>query len=252
MLEVFLLEHSVAVRIWAFVLVLGLMSSLEAVAPRRPRRLDRWTRWPLHAGLVLVGALVGRILTPLGAAAAAVWAAEHGWGLLVYLKAPAWLEWTLALVALDLAVFGQHVVSHRWGWLWRLHRLHHRDLDLDATSGVRFHPLELGVSILWKAAVVLVLGPSLAAVVLFEVLLNVNALFNHANLRLPQGMDRVLRWAIVTPDMHRVHHSVVPAESRCNFGFAIAAWDRLFGTYLAEPAAGQLGMTLGVEDPPST
>jgi sterol desaturase/sphingolipid hydroxylase (fatty acid hydroxylase superfamily) len=247
-LESFLMDHVSGVRLGVFLGVLALMSALEALLPRRRRERARQQRWPLHLVLAVAGGLVGRLLAPVAAIAAAAYSQAHGIGLLTHVDGPAWLEWTLAVLLLDLAVYGQHVLSHRWSWLWRWHRLHHKDVDLDATSGVRFHPVEIGLSTLWKAAVALALGPSMAAVVLFEVILNGTALFNHANLRLPDPLDRALRLVLVTPDMHRVHHSIAPGESRRNYGFAASAWDHLFRTYQAEPAAGQEQMTLGVEE----
>lgn len=248
MLERLLTDHASGVRISVFLGVLVAMSALEATAPRRERRRGRRERWPLHMALAAAGGLVGRVLAPVGAVAAAVYSESIGFGLFTQVDWPVWLEWVLTVLVLDLAVYGQHVLSHRWSWLWRLHRLHHKDVDLDATSGVRFHPIEIGLSTLWKATVVLLLGSSAAAVVLFEVILNATSLFNHANLRLPLSVDRALRLVLVTPDMHRVHHSIDPKESRRNFGFAVVAWDHLFRTYQAEPAAGQTGMTLGVAD----
>ena len=243
------MEHEVALRLGVSLGVLILMSSLEAWAPRRHRRQGRGERWSLHLVLALIGGIVGRVLAPVGAVAAATFAHQRGWGLLHQLSWPAWAQVLLAVIALDLAVYGQHVMSHHWNWLWRLHRLHHLDLDLDATSGVRFHPLELAVSILWKSTVVLALGASAYAVVFFEIVLNASSTFHHANLKLPLALDAALRAFWVTPDMHRVHHSIVEQESRRNFGFAITLWDRLFGTYQSQPAAGHLEMILGVEDP---
>ena len=251
MLASFLTDHVSGVRLGVFLGVLLAMSVLESLFPRRRRQRTRQQRWPLHLALAVGGSLVGRLLAPVGALAAAAYSEAHGVGLLTRVEGPAWVEWTVTILLMDLAVFGQHVLSHHWAWLWRLHRLHHQDVDLDATSGVRFHPVEIAISTLWKAAVVLALGPSVAAVVLFEVILNGTALFNHANLRLPPALDRTLRHVLVTPDMHRVHHSIDPEESRRNFGFAVVAWDHLFRTYQAEPAAGQEQMTLGVEERPA-
>ena len=242
------MEHEAALRLGVFLGVLVVMSSLESWAPRRGRTRARKERWTLHALLAVLGGAVGRVLAPVGAVAAAVFAEQRGWGALALVQWPPWLEGLLAVLVLDLAIFGQHVMSHRWGWLWRLHKLHHKDVDLDATSGVRFHPLEVAVSVLWKSAVVVALGASPFEVVLFEVILNGSSIFHHANLRLPLALDAKLRLFWVTPDMHRVHHSIVEHESRRNFGFAITVWDRLFGTYLDEPAAGHEGMVLGVDE----
>lgn len=242
------MEHEATLRLGVFLCVLICMSALEAWAPRRRRARPRGERWALHGVLAVVGGIVGRLLAPVGAVAAATVAEEHGWGLLALLDAPAWAETLCVLVALDLAIYGQHVLFHRLSWLWHLHALHHRDVDLDATSGVRFHPLELSLSILWKALVIVALGASAFSVLLFEIILNASSIFHHANLNLPVDIDRVLRRLWVTPDMHRVHHSIELEESQRNFGFALPIWDRLFGTYLEEPAAGQERMELGVRE----
>lgn len=232
-------------RFGVFAAVLMGMAVAEARWPRRSRREERSKRWGLHALLALLGGVVGRLLAPVGAVAASTVAATQGIGVFNWVAAPGWLEVLVTLVVLDFAVWCQHVASHRWSWLWRLHRLHHADIDLDASSGVRFHPLEIAVSTLWKAAVVLMLGPGAASVVLFEIVLNAASVFNHSNLAIPSGADRALRALLVTPDMHRVHHSVDPVESNRNFGFAIPLWDRLFRLYQAEPAAGHVRMVLG-------
>ena len=249
-MESFLTAHGVELRLAVFLGVLVSASAVEALWPRRARRAARKSRWTLHLGLAVLGAAVGRLLVPLGALAASALAAERGLGLFGWLDVPPWASVAGSLVLLDLAVFGQHVASHRWSWFWRLHRLHHEDVDLDATSGIRFHPAELAVSILWKAAAVVLVGAPFVAVVLFEVLLSATSILSHANVALPPSVDRWLRLIIVTPDMHRVHHSVITAESRRNFGFALPCWDRLFGTYLDAPSAGHAAMELGVVDVP--
>ncbi|MEM8710728.1 MAG: sterol desaturase family protein [Planctomycetota bacterium] len=232
-------------RLGVFATVLLGMAAAEALWPRRARRERRTRRWGHHALLAVAGGLVGRLLAPVGAAAAAAVASARGLGALHWLEAPGWLETVIALVVLDFAVWCQHVASHRWAWLWRLHRLHHADVDLDASSGVRFHPVEIALSTLWKAAVVMALGPSVGAVVLFEIVLNAASIFSHSNVAIPLAVDRALRTVLVTPDMHRVHHSLDPVESNRNFGFAIPLWDRLFRTYQAAPAAGHADMVLG-------
>ncbi len=245
------IENEAALRLGVFLGVLVLMTCLEVWAPRRERLRLRRNRWTLHMALAVLGGLVGRLLAPLGAVAAATFAEQRGLGALGLVQWPAWIEGLLAVVVLDLAIYGQHVVSHRWDWLWKLHRLHHQDVDLDATSGVRFHPLEIAVSVLWKAAVVIALGASAPAVVIFEVVLNASSIFHHANFRLPSSVDGAVRLLWVTPDMHRVHHSIDAVESRRNFGFAIPLWDRFFHTYQSQPAAGHARMVLGVDEAPS-
>jgi sterol desaturase/sphingolipid hydroxylase (fatty acid hydroxylase superfamily) len=205
-------------------------------------------RWASNLGLALLNTLTMRFLVPLSAVAVALLARERGWGLLNNVSLPEWLAVVLAVVALDLAIYLQHVLFHAVPALWRLHKVHHADLDLDATSGVRFHTLEIVLSLGIKAAAVVLLGAPALAVVLFEVLLNATSMFNHANVRLPLWLDRVLRLIVVTPDMHRVHHSVHPHETNSNYGFNLPWWDYLLGTYRAQPADGHEGMTLGIAE----
>ena len=171
---------------------------------------------------------------------------KEGWGLLNNFSPPYWISVLAAIVALDFAIYLQHVMVHAVPLFWRLHRMHHADLDFDVTTGARFHPVEILLSMGIKLGVVAVLGPPVVAVVIFEVLLNGSSMFNHSNIRLPLWLDRVLRWFVVTPDMHRVHHSVIPRETNSNFGFNLPWWDRLFGTYRAQPEAGHEAMTIGI------
>jgi sterol desaturase/sphingolipid hydroxylase (fatty acid hydroxylase superfamily) len=208
--------------------------------------VPRAQRWPANLALAALNTLVLRLAVPLAAVGLATFAAGHGWGLLNHWTFPRWLALPLAVVALDLAIWLQHVMFHAVPVLWRLHRVHHADLDVDLTTGARFHPLEMVLSALIKLAAVVVIGAPVAAVVLFEVLLSAGALFNHANVRLPARVERVLRAWIVTPDMHRVHHSVEDDETNSNFGFNLPWWDRLFGTYREQPRAGHEQMELGI------
>ena len=205
-------------------------------------------RWANNLALALLNALATRWLLPITAVGTAALATERGWGLWPALPWPAWLEMVLTVALLDLAIYLQHVLFHAVPGLWRLHRVHHADLDFDVTTGSRFHPFEILLSALFKLGVIAALGATVWAVVLFEVLLNVTALFNHGNVALPEGLDRWLRWLVVTPDMHRVHHSTQLRESNCNFGFNLPWWDRLFGTYLAQPERGHLAMQIGLQD----
>lgn len=231
-------------------LSLGLLAALagaEAAWPRRVRTQPRLRRWPGNLGIALVDALAVRLAFPVVALGVALWAAQRGWGLLNLVVLPGWMKIILALLALDLAIYAQHVVFHKIPLLWRLHRMHHADLDLDVTSGARFHPFEIMLSMLIKMAVVLALGAPPLAVLLFEIILNATALFNHSNLGLPAGLDRLLRLLVVTPDMHRVHHSVLRAETDSNYGFNLPWWDRLFGTYHAQPKLGHMTMDIGLE-----
>jgi sterol desaturase/sphingolipid hydroxylase (fatty acid hydroxylase superfamily) len=242
-----LLASEPAIRLGAFLVVFTIMALWETVAPRRARAHGRHLRWPNNLGIVAVDTVVLRILFPTAAVGMALLAEQRGWGLMNALAAPAWIAVPASVVLLDLAIYLQHVVFHAVPVLWRLHRMHHADLDIDVTTGLRFHPIEIMLSMVIKLAVVTALGAPAVAVLVFEVLLNATSMFNHANLRLPQPVDHVLRWLAVTPDMHRVHHSVVVAETNSNYGFNLPWWDWLFGTYRDQPAAGHDGMTIGIE-----
>ena len=243
----FILDNEPAVRLGIFLAVLILVAAWEAFSPRRVRMFSRWRRWPSNFGLVALNTVVVKLLFPVAAVGMAVYAREHGWGLFNAIEVPGALAVIATVVALDLIIYLQHVMVHAVPALWRLHRMHHADLDFDVTTGARFHPIEIVLSMVIKLAAVVVLGAPPVAVVIFEVVLNATAMFNHGNLRLPAGVDRVLRLIVVTPDMHRVHHSVDPAETNSNFGFNLPWWDRLLGTYRAQPAAGHEGMTIGIE-----
>jgi sterol desaturase/sphingolipid hydroxylase (fatty acid hydroxylase superfamily) len=235
------------IRLGFFLGIFAVMAVWEAVLPRRARSVSRWTRWPNNLGVVAVNTLLLRVLVPTAAVGLAISGEERGWGLLNTLALPYWLSLALAVLLLDFVIYLQHVMFHAVPALWRLHRMHHADLDFDVTTGARFHPIEILLSMGLKLAVVTALGAPALAVLIFEVLLNATAMFNHANVRIPEALDRVLRWVIVTPDMHRVHHSVLPRETNSNFGFNLPWWDRLLGTYRAQPAAGHTAMTIGIE-----
>ncbi|MDI1245019.1 MAG: sterol desaturase family protein [Rhodoferax sp.] len=244
--EQFVIAHEVAIRLGFFVAVFALVALWELAAPQRALTTSKAMRWASNLGLVVLNTVLLRLLFPLAAVGMAAFSAANGWGLLNHFQVPLWLAVPLAVMALDLVIWLQHVMVHAVPLLWRLHRVHHADPDYDLTTGARFHPLEIVLSMLIKMATIAVLGPPLLAVVIFEVVLNAAAMFNHGNIRLPAGVDRVLRWVIVTPDMHRVHHSVEQDETNSNFGFNLPWWDRLFGTYREQPRAGQLGMTIGL------
>jgi len=241
-----LLANEPWIRLAAFAGVLAAVALAEALLPRRARSLPRRARWPSNLGLVAVNTLLLRLVFPTAAVGFALFAEAEGWGLLNRVALPGWIEVAIAILVLDFAIYLQHVMFHAVPAFWRLHRMHHADLDIDVTTGARFHPVEILLSMGIKLAVVAALGAPAVAVLLFEVLLNATAMFNHANLRLPPGLDRVLRWVVVTPDMHRVHHSIVARETNSNFGFNAPWWDRLCGTYRAQPAAGHEGMTIGL------
>ncbi|MDD9922397.1 MAG: sterol desaturase family protein [Boseongicola sp.] len=235
------------IRLAAFLGVLAAMAIWEVAAPRRRRDIPRVVRWTNNLALVVIDTAILRLTFPILAVGLAVLAEERGWGLLNNLDISFWLAVLISMVLLDLAIYLQHVMFHSIPALWRLHRMHHADLDFDATTGLRFHPIEILISMAIKLAVVAALGPPAIAVLLFEVILNATALFNHANINLPISVDRWLRWIVVTPDMHRVHHSVDPKETNSNYGFNLPWWDRLLGTYVAQPGKGHTAMDIGIE-----
>jgi sterol desaturase/sphingolipid hydroxylase (fatty acid hydroxylase superfamily) len=235
------------IRLGAFLGVFVAVALWEVLAPRRRAAFGRGARWPHNLGLLVVDAAVLRILAPGAAIAVAIAGEAHGWGLVNALGLPVWVAVPLAIVLLDLAVYFQHVTFHAVPTLWRLHRVHHADLDFDVTTGTRFHPIEILISTGIKCAAVAAIGAPAVAVLAFEVFLNATAMFNHANGSMPAAIDRWLRLLVVTPDMHRVHHSVVHDETNSNFGFNVPWWDRLFGTYRAQPAAGHQAMTIGID-----
>jgi len=235
-----------SVRLIAFASVLALMLLLETLFPRKQRVQARPRRWLTNLGLVLIDSVAVRLLLPVAAIGTAEFAASKGWGLFNLLAAPAWLEIILAILILDMLIYWQHVASHLIPMLWNVHQVHHLDRDFDTTTGVRFHPIEIVLSMLYKMVCVLLLGPAAVAVFLFEVLLNASAMFNHANLFLPKSIDRILRLVIVTPDMHRVHHSIKTNETNSNYGFNLSIWDRLFGSYIAQPELGHEAMVIGL------
>ncbi|WP_405233448.1 sterol desaturase family protein [Lentisalinibacter salinarum] len=245
-MEPLLADNEALIRGGFFLGILLVLAGAETLAPRRERQLPRRTRWFSNLGIVFVNTTVLRLAFPLLGIGVALIAAERGWGLLNAVAAPWWIAWPASILLLDLAVYLQHVMFHALPALWRLHRMHHADLDFDVTTGLRFHPLEILISMIWKMAVIAALGAPAGAVLIFEVLLNATSMFNHSNLAIPRGLDRVLRWFVVTPDMHRVHHSIHRDETNSNFGFNLPWWDRLLGTYRDQPRDGHDGMTIGI------
>lgn len=239
-------DHEMAVRLSAFITVFTLVAVWEWLAPKRQLSVSKSLRWFNNLSLVTLNSLVLRLLFPAAAVGVAVHCAREGWGLLNYFELQSVWTTLLAVIVLDLVIYLQHVLVHFVPALWRLHRVHHADLDYDVTTGARFHPLEIVFSMLIKMTAVVAIGPSVVAVIIFEVLLNATAMFNHGNVQLPPAIDRVLRWWVVTPDMHRVHHSVREEEANSNFGFNLPWWDRCFGTYRAQPQAGHTGMVIGI------
>jgi sterol desaturase/sphingolipid hydroxylase (fatty acid hydroxylase superfamily) len=236
----------IAVRVGGSAAVFAAMALWEWFAPRRHLTVGRRPRWPGNLGILAIDILAVRLLVPTAAVGVALIAATRGWGLFAMLGLPVWAAIPLGVIALDLVIYTQHVVFHHVPVLWRLHRMHHADLDIDVTTGVRFHPLEILLSLAIKMVAVLALGVPALAVLIFEVLLNATSMFNHSNVALPPRLEPIARWIVVTPQMHQVHHSIERAETDRNFGFNLPWWDRLFGTYRAQPAAGEQGMTIGL------
>jgi len=235
------------IRLGAFGGVFVVMAIWELVGPRRQQAVGRGWRWPNNLGVVVVDTLLVRILFPTTAIGLALIAEARGFGLFNVIALSAVVGVVVSVIVLDLAIYLQHVLFHAVPALWRLHRMHHADLEFDVTTGLRFHPIEILLSMMIKLAVVAALGTPAVAVLIFEVLLNATSMFSHSNVRIPLGLDGVLRWFVVTPDMHRVHHSILLRETNSNFGFNLPWWDRLFGTYRPQPAVGHETMTIGIE-----
>ena len=240
-------EYEPFVRLASFLGVFAAVGAWEALAPRRRPEFHRRTRWPHNLGLLAVDMVTLRLLAPGAAIAVAIAGDARGWGLLNMFAVPGPLAVLLSVILLDLVIYFQHVTFHAVPALWRLHRVHHADLDFDVTTGIRFHPVEILISTAIKCAAVAAIGAPALGVLIFEVLLNASSMFNHANAKLSARIDPWLRWLIVTPDMHRVHHSVIYDESSSNFGFNLPWWDRIFGTYRAQPIADHASMTIGVD-----
>jgi len=241
-----LINHEPLIRFGFFFGILALMAVWEFLAPRRQLQTSKSMRWFNNLGIVSIDTLSLRLLLPFFAIDVAITAEKVGGGLLNSVSLPYWLKVTMGVVVLDLAIYLQHVMFHALPILWRLHMMHHSDLDFDVTTGVRFHPIEILLSMGIKMIIVSLVGISAAGVLIFEVLLNATSLFNHGNVRLAGNIDGVLRLLVVTPEMHRVHHSVIIRETNSNFGFNLPWWDRLFGTYKDQPVAGHVGMTIGL------
>ncbi len=239
------MNHEITIRLGFFFGILILLAILELVKPRRNLLTSKKLRWFNNLVIVLLDTVIVRMLFPLVPVSMALLTQERGWGLFNHLGAPYLFEAVVAVIVLDFVVYLQHVLFHAIPLLWRFHIMHHVDLDLDVTSGVRFHPIEIILSMGIKLAVVSLLGPPALSVLVFEILLNSTSLFNHSNLFIPLTLDRILRLLIVTPDMHRVHHSVILRETDSNYGFTLSWWDRFLGTYRAQPAKGHQGMTIG-------
>ncbi|MGX9356510.1 sterol desaturase family protein [Roseobacteraceae bacterium S113] len=244
------MENETLIRLGVFLGLFALFAALEALAPRRSLGQSRGRRWVTNWSFTIVNTIALRALAfglPLLAVGAAWDASSNGWGLFNRLDLPVPLEIVLAILIFDFAIWAQHLITHKIPLLWRLHRVHHADTDIDVTTAIRFHPVEIALSMLLKIGLVYLIGPAALAIILFEIILNGTAMFNHANIKLPLWLDRIVRLLLVTPDMHRVHHSVDRAEHDSNYGFALSIWDRIFGTYIAQPADGHDDMQIGLE-----
>lgn len=242
-----IINHEGTIRLSAFLGVLALMMLWEWRSPARPLQHARWLRWSSNLGIVVINTAILRFLLPVLAVGTALWAEQQHWGLLNQIDWPDWVKVLMAFLLLDLAIYLQHVLVHAVPLFWRFHRMHHADLDYDTTTGLRFHPVEIIFSMGLKMLIILALGAPALAVILFEISLSAGAVFNHGNVHLPRWLEPWVRAVIVTPDMHRVHHSWIQKETDSNFGFGLSIWDRIFGTYRAQPAAGHDDMTIGIE-----
>ncbi len=242
----FLSQNETTLRLACFLVVFLVVAGVELFRPRRQQQTPKSVRWSNNLAVMFLNTVVARLVAPTALVAFALVMNAEGRGLFALLELPEWAAIALAVVLFDALIYAQHVVFHWVPFLWRLHRVHHADPEFDVTTGVRFHPLEILISLAFKFGIVFVLGPPAAGVLLFEILLNAGSLFSHGNVSLPSRLDRALRWVLVTPDMHRVHHSVVRRETDSNFGFCLSWWDRLFRTYRQAPQAGHDGMQIGI------
>lgn len=242
----FVFKNEWMIRLAFFSGIFLIIGFLELLVPRRTLTTSKKSRWFANIGIVFINTFLLRILFPAGAVGISIWIGRHGWGIFNLIQWPIWLEVVLTVILLDFVIYIQHVMFHALPILWRLHMMHHADMDYDLTTGTRFHPIEIIISMGIKAGAITLLGAPVIGVIIFEILLNGAAMFNHGNFFIPLGVDRVLRLLVVTPDMHRVHHSVFPSETNSNFGFNLPWWDRLFGTYRSQPMKGHEQMTIGL------
>lgn len=243
----FVSSNEAAIRIAFFLGIFSAVAIAEMIVPRRCLTTSKQRRWFANIGIIAVNTVFIRLFFSAGAVGIAIFVSERNWGVLNNISAPYWLAVILSVLFLDFVIYLQHVMFHAVPTLWRLHMMHHADMDIDVTTGTRFHPVEMFLSMLIKAAAIIVSGAPPLAVMIFEVLLNGTAMFNHGNVKLPIGLDAILRLFVVTPDMHRVHHSVLPVETNSNYGFNLPWWDRLMGTYRSQPMNGHTDMTIGLK-----
>ncbi len=247
-LQSFIAGNEGAIRLSIFLGLFAILAISEWAKPRRKLTMAKGKRWTTNIAIVVLDSVLVRLLFPAAAVGVALWAQSSGYGLFNFFAVPFWLAVLLSFIALDFAVWLSHVLSHKVPLFWRFHRMHHSDRDIDVTTAIRFHPIEIVVSMIWKVAWVVALGAPAVAVILFEIVLNGCAMFNHSNTKLPLWLDRMLRLVLVTPDMHRVHHSAIGDETDSNYGFNLPWWDRLFGTYIDQPELGHDGMTIGLKE----
>jgi len=246
--ENFLIQNEPIIRMSFFFGMIILMGSWELYAPKKAPTISKAYRWVNNLGLVFFNSFIIKILLPIASTSVAVLAMQNNWGVLNYYEIPTWIGVIVFIVVMDLIIYFQHIMVHAIPIFWRLHRVHHADLDYDTTTGSRFHPIEIVLSMFIKFTAIVLIGPSVIAVILFEIILNAMAMFNHGNVSLNKTLDKYLRYFIVTPDMHRVHHSIEQHETNSNFGFNISLWDRIFGTYKQDAKAGQENMIIGIQD----
>jgi len=244
----FISQNEASLRMGVFVVILLLMMAAETLMPRKARVQRRGLRWLSNMGLVVIDSLIVRLVFPIVAVGVASYAAAQGWGLLNIIALPDWAAVLIAIIILDMMIYWQHVISHKWAPLWALHKVHHSDRDIDVTTALRFHPAEIILSMVFKMALVLTLGAPVIAVIIFEIILNGCAMFNHSNVRVPPAFDKALRAVMVTPDMHRVHHSIIERETNSNYGFSTSLWDRIFKSYIPQPKDGHDDMTIGLSE----
>ena len=244
------MENELLIRLSVFIGLFAVLALIEAWVPRRVRSQPRSTRWTTNWAIVILDTLTLRALAlalPLLAVGAAIDAEANGWGLMNAFEIPFWIKVLATILIFDFAIWAQHLITHKIPMLWRFHRVHHADVDIDVTTAIRFHPVEIALSMLLKIGLVYLLGPPALGIILFEIILNGTAMFNHANIKLPLWLDALVRKVLVTPDMHRVHHSDQRHEHDSNYGFALSIWDRMFGTYIAQPEKGHDDMTIGLQ-----
>ncbi|MCF6322340.1 MAG: sterol desaturase family protein [Rhizobiaceae bacterium] len=244
------MEDSIAqyIRPGIFVSLLVGFGLLEYLLPRRELKPLKFKRWFTNMAIIIIDSVVVRLLFKSAAIGVAIWAIANGYGLFNILEVPYWLAFVISFLVLDFSIWLTHLASHKFPILWRIHRMHHSDVDIDVSTAIRFHPIEIVLSMIWKFMIVIILGAPVMAVLVFEIVLNGGALFNHSNMKLPLWFDKILRLIIVTPDMHRVHHSIIGKEHNSNYGFNLSIWDRMFSTYIAQPSEGHDGMTIGLPD----